>query len=318
MEKPTINMIAARAGVSIATVSMVLNEKGHISEETRHRVKRIVHELGYRRRQKDGTIGIASNTPAKYVTHLLQAASEHGYALRRFTFPETETCDCNLGVNIAGVIVYGGHWNPQVLDAFSQRYPTVLMGGSIPYTQVDSVWVDSIEGIGLAVSHLITKGHRSLALINGPADCISSWEKAIGFERAVSSKPGLGIKTVIVEATGFRMEHGRIAARRVLEQLPDVTGIIASDGNLGFGALEMLRELHIQVPDDISLVVFRDAVRMKSAMPPLTAIGLPEISMAREVILHLVRRIQDPYADGRRLLLKPTLVERDSVATLVR
>ena len=114
------------------------------------------------------------------------------------------------------------------------------------------------------------------------------------------------------------MEHGRIAARRVLEQLPDVTGIIASDGNLGFGALEMLRELHIQVPDDISLVVFRDAVRMKSAMPPLTAIGLPEISMAREVILHLVRRIQDPYADGRRLLLKPTLVERDSVATLVR
>ena len=61
------------------------------------------------------------------------------------------------------------------------------MGGSIPIP-VDSVWVDSIEGIGLAVSHLITKGHRSLALINGPADCISSWEK-IGFERAVSSKP---------------------------------------------------------------------------------------------------------------------------------
>jgi LacI family transcriptional regulator len=316
VEKPTISLIAERAGVSIATVSMVLNEKGNISEETRKRVKSIVHDLGYRRRHTDGTIGIASNTPSSYVTHLLQAASEYGYALHRFTFPETETTDFRFGISLAGVIVYGGHWNPQLLDAFGRQHPTVLMGGSIPNTQVDSVWVDSTEGISLATHHLIAKGHRSLALINGPVNCISSWEKGIGFDRSIYNMPELNIKAVTVRAAGFRKEHGRIATREVLEQMPDVTGIIASDGSLGIGVLEMLQELNIRVPQDISLVVFRDAVQMKSTTPPLTAIGLPEMNMAREVILHLVRRIRDPHADGRRLLLKPTLVERDSVATL--
>lgn len=316
MQKPTIHMVAELAGVSIATVSMVLNEKGHISEETRRRVKSVVHELGYRRRSKDSVIGITNNTPANFVTYLLQAASEYGYAVHRFTMPESEKLDSYPDVSIAGVIVYGGHWNPQLLDALSRRYPTVLMGGSIPHTQVDSVWVDSIEGISLATTQLLARGHRSLALINGPADCISSWEKAIGFERAVSKRSDLNIKTITVEAAGFGKEHGRIATLHLLEQMPDVTGIIAADGNLGLGVLEMLRERHIRTPEDVSLVVFRDAAQLMNTTPPLTAIGLPEISMAREVVLHLVRRIRDPHADGRRLLLKPTLVERNSVAAL--
>jgi DNA-binding LacI/PurR family transcriptional regulator len=168
---------------------------------------------------------------------LLQAAAEYGYSLHPFNLPDNELADLHSGTRLAGMIVYGGHWNPHLLAELSRLYPTVLMGGSIPNTQVDSVWVDSTEGISLATNHLLSKGHRTLALINGPTDCITSWEKGIGFERSLSSTQDLNIKGVTVQASEFRKESGKVATRQLLEHVPNVTGIIAGEGNLGLGIL---------------------------------------------------------------------------------
>ncbi|MGI6543973.1 MAG: LacI family DNA-binding transcriptional regulator [Limnochordia bacterium] len=315
MAKITLRMIAERAGVSVGTVSMVLNEKGNISEETRRNVKDIAQQLGYRRRRPgNGAVGITGNVPDSLVACLLQAAAEYGYSLHHFDLSNADTTALRSHVKLAGVIVYGGLWHPDLLAAVSRAYPTVLMGGSIPDTQVDSVWVDSSEGTSLATQYLIDHGHRTLGLINGPGTTITSWEKRIGFERVAYNHQHLQVKAVTVSTTEFTKEDGGSATRRLLRQHPDVTGIIAGNGNLGLGVLAALQELGMQVPTDISLVVFHDCMQLQNTTPPLTAIWLPELNIAREVVLHLVRRIQEPNATGRRLLLKPSLAKRASVA----
>ena len=310
--RPTLKEIANIAQVSITTVSLVLNEKGNISEETRARVKRAIAEAGYKRAPSRRVIGILGMPTPDLNFSLRQAAAEYGYDLEHVEDGEALRRGRRFPP-IAGLIVYGGQWEPPVLEQVGRAYPTVLLGGRARHAAVDTIWVDNAHGIELAVGYLLDRGHRSIALLNGPPDTPTSWDKKVGFERALAMAPEPARGTV-VDCASFLPQDARDAALQLLSTFPGITGLIIGESIIAKPVCDVLREHGVAVPSDLSLIVFRDDPRLAAADPPLTAIGLPALDIARETFAQLVCRINDPGARERRVLFKPYIVERKSVA----
>lgn len=311
---PTLKDIAQKARVSISTVLMVLNEKGRISDETRERVKRIIAQSGYKRMPHARALGVVGTLPSELLPDLQLAAAEYGYDLLRLAGPETLT-EIAPGQKISGVIVYGGQWDPQTLDGIATRHPTVLLGGHARHPHVDTIWVDSAAGIDLAVNYLAERGHRKVALVNGPPDTPTSWEKRAGFERAVATFPS-PLEGIVVSCAAFDGASARQAALELVAAAPDVTAIIVGETLIYSPVLDLLLDRRLSIPQDVSLIVFRDHPDLLHTVPPLSPIGFSTLDIARGTLRQLVRRIHEPMARGTRLLFRPYLIERNSVATV--
>lgn len=310
--RPTLQEIARIAQVSVSTVSLVLNEKGNISDETRALVKRLIAQTGYKRKPGSRVIGVLGKPTPDILANLHQAAAEYGYDLERVA-GEDELQGGRRSPPVAGLIVYGGQWDATLLERIGGLYPTVLLGGHTRHAAVDSIWVDNSHGIDLAVEYLVERGHRSLALLNGPLDTPTSWEKKAGFERAVATS-AVPVRGRVFDCASFSRKSAQEAALEMLSGLPDVTGVIIGESLIAQPVYDLLAERGIAVPGDLSLIVFRDDPRLTMANPPMTAIGFPALDIARETLTHLVHRINDRTARERRVLFKPFIIERGSVA----
>jgi LacI family transcriptional regulator len=315
MMSVSIRDVARAAGVSIATVSHVLNNKGSMREETRQRVHEAICATGYKRRHGAGGDLIFIHHGEFATRQLMQAAAEYGYNV------QLQSCDDELDTpppfrtsrRIKGVVIYGGLWRRSFLEQVAARYPTVLLGSYLPTCRSDAVWVDSAGGIYSAVDHLIKQGHKRIALINGPGNSATSAEKQIGFERALRHA-GLKECGMMVEAADFSYQGGYDTIRRLLSHRPLPTAIIAGEIAFGIAALAVCKELHLAVPGSMSVIVFRDAAYLANCKPTLSSIRIPELAICREAISRLVLRINKPTAPSQRVLLQPELIHRESVA----
>lgn len=314
--RATIKDVADLCNVSITTVSLVLNNKGHISEETREQVREAVKELDYRRRQSSGTIALLGPTvPDSMLSCLYRAVAEYGYSLHHLPWkPDIEELPpFPNNIRITGFLIYGGLWKQTLLKEIAGAYPTVLLGGSFPGTEVDEVWVDNIDGINRATNYLIDHGHVSIGLVNGPRQSHTTDLKQLGFERALRrAAPEVAGHMVISE--GFREEHGLEATRRLLSEHPDITAIISGERLLPHSVYRVLQEMGYAIPGDISVIAFRDDQSFVSFSPPVTVIDIPNMEIAREAVQHLLRRLDNHKLPGRNVLVKPRLIMRGSVA----
>jgi len=313
--RPTLKEIARIAGVSVSTVSLVLNEKGKISDETRALVKRLIAQSGYKRPPSSRAIGIVGKPTKEFLECLYQAAAEYGYDLESVGVEEALRQGPRPSP-FAGLVVYGGLWETALLERIGRLYPTVLLGGRARYAPVDAIWVDNSLGIELAAGYLVERGHRALALLNGPPGTVTSWEKKTGFERAVSTSEA-PVRGIVIDCASFSRKAAKEAASRLLASAPEVTGVIVGDNLIAEPACELFEARGIAVPRDLSVVVFHDAPNLASMNPPITAIGFPTLDIARETLAHLVHRINNPGARERRVLFKPFIIERESVRVLV-
>jgi len=307
---PTIAQIAQLANVSPATVSLVLNEKGSISEETRNRVKRIIFETGYKRQPSGRLIGLIGHIPEALIKSLQQAAAEYGYDAIPMR-PE----DCNDAEGLGGTMIYGGGSATTILTRQARAHPTILLGGHTRLPYVDSIWVDNVDSMNLALTYLAERGHRCVGLVNGPKRTLTSWEKEAGLRYATVRDAALS-RVASVQSNSFRPPDTRAAALEMLRLMPEATALILAESRMAKPVYELLLEHGRMVPDDISLIVFRDAPELTQTNPPLTAIGFSYMDLAREAMRHLVRRINEPKSVGKRILLRPHVVERGSVLDL--
>lgn len=311
---PTMKQVARLAKVSPATVSLVLNEKGSISEQTRAEVKRIIRESGYKRRPSGRTVGLIGHVPPHLAKTLQFAAAEYGYDTEvLFTDPPTDGFRWDDG--IGGTIIYGGRWKADVLGALTDACPSVLLGGHTRRPCVDSIWVDNADSMDLALTYLVDRGHRHVGFVNGPQDTPTSWEKDAGFQYAVMQM-AVGLQTAVVHSASFAPEHACAAAADLLTSFPAVTALIVAEVRMAEPINTFLQQRGLAVPDDVSLIIFRDAAHLETTAPPLTAIGFSYLDMSREAITQLVRRINEPTVSGKRTLLRPHMVERGSVLSL--
>ncbi len=332
--RPTSADVAARAGVSRATVSFVLNQRADvkISPATRERVLAAAAELGYHphapARQLAGgsslTLGLVLlQTPeqvagdallAETLRGLSTAARTAGYrVLVESIVPgEDGYADILRTRRAEGLVISGPRRDDAALDALvRERFPIVLQG-SLPEFGVPSVDVDNMAGARLAVEHLLELGHRRIACVtNAPLAYTAAAERLEGYRQALRAA-GSPFDEALVAEGAFDAPSGHLAMTRLLAA-EDVTAVFVASDVVALGAIGAIRESGRRVPDDLSVVGFDDIPLAAYLDPPLTTIRIPAFELGLAAGQALVDRVANrPVAD--RTLLPIELVVRASTA----
>ncbi|ATY94433.1 LacI family DNA-binding transcriptional regulator [Streptomyces cavourensis] len=324
----TLAQVAEQAGVSISTVSKVLNGRQDVAAPTRVRVERLLDAHAYRR-----TTRSAREAPLiEIVFHELE--SIWAMELIRGVENVAKAHDAGVVLTESGTRHAPG---PEWMEAMLQRRPLgvvlvfsalpdevkkQLRARSIPFVIVDpagdpdpdvpSVGSANWSGGLAATRHLIECGHRRIGIVTGPEDMLCSLARLDGFRSAIAMA-GIEVDPELVLFGDFHVEGGYDRAARMLDLPERPTAIFAGSDLQALGVLEAARVRGIQVPDDLSVVGYDDVPIARWASPALTTVHQPLRQMAEEAAQMLMRlRAQEPVST--RLELATSLVVRKSTA----
>jgi LacI family transcriptional regulator len=213
--------------------------------------------------------------------------------------------------NISGVILLGALPKDVVnaIITFFKR-PIVLVDNSLAHSYYDTVMIDNITGMHLAIEHLISKGHQHIALLSGP-DHPSIVERRCGYQMAMQQ---WNLSPVVIAAPGLEPEDGEWGILHLLQEAPETTAIVCSNDFQAIGALRKLNQLGYRVPDSFSLVGFDDITLAQFTSPPLTTIQVDREMLGQMGVRLLLDRVRAPARTAIKTTLGVKLIERSSVA----
>ena len=327
----TLTGIAAEAGVSLSTVSKVLNGRTDVSPATRERIGRLLRQHGYQPGSRLG-FGVVDlllgegkaaghNSPwAEELIHgTVQAASEEGHSV--VVTPVSSPSEFDRWLELA--TVRGTHGALSVLNLPRGDELRQLAAAGIPVVVIDpaeepgagirSVGTTNWQGGLSATRHLIELGHRRIAAIGGPPRLWSSRARLDGY-RAAMLEAGLPVDEGLIRRDIFSVDGGRQQARHLLHLADRPTGIVAGNDAQAFGVLQALGEFRLRTPDDVSVVGFDDLPVAAWAAPALTTVRQPLAAMAATAFRMLRAGDADSAAQAHHVELSTTLVVRDSTA----
>ena len=319
--------VAGRAGVSVMTVSRVLNGFPGVAEDTRQRVEEAVAALGYRANPaarvlaggRSRTLGvIAVETQQFGPSHMLYgieaAARGAGHVLSFVTMaPGADeigaTLDHLRAAHVEGVIVIAPV--RPVIDAVGDLdadLPLVVVGGD-PSVRTSTVTIDQGAGARMATAHLLGLGHRTVHHVSGPADWIDATERQRAWAETVEAHgapPGRFVE-------GDWTAQGGYAAGTQLAQDRTVTAVFAANDQTALGILRALHEHDRSVPDDVSVVGYDDIPEAAYLVPPLTTVRQDLGEVGRRGV-ELLLALVDGGPAQRHVLVAPELIVRASTA----
>ena len=322
-----IKDVAKRAGVSSATVSRVLNGDGRVAEASRQRVFAAARELDYRpnhlarnlRRQKTETIGVlVSDIENPHFTQAVRtienAAFERGYRVLLCNTDETPDkqrayLEILATERVRGVIlVPADAGDPMIGQLISSGIPIVALDRAVDDPMADAVIADNDRAARRAVHHLVESGCRNIGFIAGRPDIQTGRERLAGYLDAMEE---LHHPPRWVEGA-FRVEGGRSATSQLLDEFPEIDGLLVANNMMTVGALKALRHLGRCIGQDIGVVSFDDPAWAEFTEPPLTALAQPVRRMADQAIDLLFERIEETRSESRTVVFTFDLVVRAS------
>jgi LacI family transcriptional regulator len=326
---PTIQDVAKKAGVAPMTVSRVINQSGYASIEVRTRVMAAVEELGYmpntlarslRIRRTHTLALILTDITNPFFTTLARgvedAASKAGYTVLFGNTDESEEKENHYLETILQKQVDGIMLVPAGGSALSVKHirqcktPLVLLDRQVAGETVDIVRCDSEDGAYRLTLLLIDLGHRQISLLNGPASVSTAADRAAGFCRAMLER---GILAPQVQYGAYTQDSGYAMSRLALSQQPRPTALIAANNFLAIGALKAIRDAHLEVPDDVAMVVFDDLPAAMVVDPFLTAAVQPAYEMGQRAAELLLSRLDgSETGPAKEIILPVELVVRHS------
>ncbi|HAF71011.1 MAG: LacI family transcriptional regulator [Acetothermia bacterium 64_32] len=288
----TIRDVAERAGVSVATVSHVINGTRKVAPETAERVRRAMEELDYHpnavaqslRTRKTHVIGVVvSDITNPFFATLVRgaedAALEAGYSIVVCNSDETPEKE-NRYVQVLrrrrvdGMLLapVGGGENPAIRKLARQGVPFVFVDRRAPGVEADAVLSDNVGGAYLATRHLIERGHRRIGIVLGIPGATTTEERFAGYRKALE-EVGVPLSEELVVYGGYRVEGGREAAARLLALEPPPTAIFSTNNLMTVGVLQELFARGVRIPDQVAVMGFDDLEWAEIASPPLTAVA---------------------------------------------
>jgi len=217
-----------------------------------------------------------------------------------------------LAEKVAGVIISPTDENSTTCQVLIESgIPVVTMDRRLPRLAVDTVIVDNVQGAYQAVSHLINLGHRSIALIGGPAHITTGRERQEGYTKALKDH-GLAIDEGMIKVGDFKQESGYQRARELLEMTSPPTAIFAANNLMTLGALNAIHERGLDIPGDIAIIGFDDMPWATSLRPSLTVVSQPTYELGRIAAELLLARISDKNRPIQEVKLEATLIMRQS------
>lgn len=338
MKRTTIRDIAAYTGMSITTVSLVLNNRpSKISEETKRRVVEAAKELNYSPNQlavglitkRTQTLGLIVPDISNIFFSILakgveQACQRAGWSVVFCNSWDVHERDMELiGVLTArGVdgIIYCMSSDSDAGKA--QESYALLKKYNVPYIEIDSdyagtarhnVFFDNEKGGYLATRYLIENGHRKIACITGPNGPDYTSGRIEGYRRALAEERIICDPDLMVEGD-YTMESGYRAVEKLCTK--DFTGLFAFNDMMAFGAFKAFRERGILVPGDISLVGYDDVPMCELLEVPLTSVKQPILEMGIAAAQNMIQYIETGSDEDTNVCFPPVLMERKSVRNL--
>jgi LacI family transcriptional regulator len=324
----TIRQVADRAGVSIATVSRVINGHTDVSERTREAVQRVLREDGYlassRSRQRStGLIGVAvPMVHPGYFAEILSGAAEALYEhdLQVVLCPTRHSHDRE--VSLLDRLADGGADGAiLVLPEESSDELRGLADHGLRFVVIDPrtevaegipvVCASHSAGAEQVTRHLLDLGHRRIGVICGPEGWVATEERLRGHHAALAGR-GVLPDPALVRYANFRLEGGSDAASLLLA-LPDPpTAIFAFNDNMAIGAIQAASARGLHVPDDVSVAGFDDTGEAAITVPALTTVRQPLAELGRTAVSILLRQLENRRLEPLRVELQTRLVLRDS------
>ncbi|MGV9284302.1 LacI family DNA-binding transcriptional regulator [Streptomyces sp. NPDC003730] len=329
MKRPTLAVVAARAGVSKSSVSRVVNGETTVAPEIRDVVMQAVRELGYVpnaaarnlvTRRTDAVAVVVSDPPKGVVsddplfsTVVRTVSRELEHVGRRVVLILAESDESRTRVER---YVAGGHVDGVMLVALhgADPLPAALARMGLPVasfnrtaaTDVPYVALDNAGGAELVVRHLLERGRRRIATITGPLDLYESRERLEGY-RATLRDTG---RRSIVALGDFTRVSGAEAMRQLLEDDPDVDAVFAANDLMAIGALRTLHQAGRRVPDDVAVVGFDDIEAAAYTTPALTSVRSSMADQATATVRLLLALIEG--APRKPVIMPNELVVRES------
>jgi len=326
--RPTVHTVAARAGVSIASASRVLNGLGASAETTR-KVQAAAGEVGYvpnaiarsLQAQRTGLIALAvedignpvyvsmmrsieavvAGSGRQLLVHATGGRIDNETALlRRLAHRYVD------GMVISPIRVTGDH----LAAMTGSPVPVVVIGQLGADAPVDNVRTDSRHGVRLAVDHLVGIGRRRIGFLNGPLDTVPGAARAAGFSAARAAHR-LAADPDLIEVGDFQYAAGRAAAVRLLARArPDA--LLCANDLIAAGALHAVLAAGLRVPEDVALVGMDDTELAQMMFPQLSSVSLGSAERGRLAAELLLQRIEDTALPPRRKQVPASLVVRAS------
>jgi len=328
--KPTIYDVANEAGVSISTVSKVLNNTGSIAEKTRKRVRETMRELNYQPsvvasvKKRIQTIGllipnIANPFMAEIARGIENHVKKYGFSLMICSTDndlknEIEYISILKQKYVDGVIIATGlKENKAIKELLKAEIPVTLLSRDVSSLAVDAVLVDDFLGGYQATEHLISLGHEKIAIITEDINFPTIQARVEGYKKALE-EAGLEYDENLVFSNNTSVDEGNQSTRELLTSTSPPTAIFASTEFLAIGAIQGARELAVKVPEELSIIGFDNTVLSTICDPPLTTIAQPIQEMSEKVVELLVAEIENSKETKQRVVLSPRLVVRKSTS----
>lgn len=326
----TINDVARTAGVSVATVSKVINGRYGVAVATSARVQEVIDELGYEsslvarslRSHRTNVIGILVAEFEPFSTEILKGTSAAiagtGYELLAYSGGGRPGSDVGWErrylSRLSGTLIDGAILvTPTVVDAPSS-VPVVAIDPHTGPTGLPTVDSDNFAGAVAATEHLLGLGHRRIGFLGGRTDLESSRLREEGF-RAALAAAGIEPDPELVRVGGYRPDTADRPAHEILDRPDRPTAVFAANDLSAIRTMQVASELGLHVPRDLSVIGFDNVPESALTRPPLTTIAQPMQRMGSEAVRLLVDLMQGRDGGPTHVRLPTSLVERGSCAS---
>jgi DNA-binding LacI/PurR family transcriptional regulator len=314
--------VAQAAGVSVKTVSNVVNGSAQVAEPTRQRVQKAIDELGYHpnataRRLRTGRSGVLAlafpELPSPYFAELavevIAAARRHGCTVLMDDTAGDPGAELRIASGLGDPMIDGVILSPLGLDqhelaARDRKIPLVLLGEADYGPVADHVHIDNVAAARAATEHLIGEGYRRIGAIGwqDPSPRATAQQRLTGYTAALEAA-GLPVdQALFPPVRSYFRPDGATAMRRLLKlpEYPDA--VFCFNDLMALGAMRVIYEAGMRVPDDIALVGFDDVEEAEYAIPSLTTVAPDKTKIAEAAVGTLLYRINSGYADPCQLI----------------
>ena len=325
----TMQQVAAEAGVSVSTVSKVINSRYGVASGTVHNVTEVINRLGYEaslvarslRNSRTNVIGVLVADFEPFSTEVLKGAADaiRGTGFELVAYSASGRFDEHVGwerrylSRVMGTLVDGALLVTPTVTDVQYDGPIVAVDPHTGRSNLPTVAADNLQGARLGVEHLLDLGHRRIAMVTGRPDLVSAQLREQGYREALAGA-GLPVEESLLRLGAFDPEQARDAAYDLLRLPEPPTAIFAANDLSALATLEVAAELGMDVPGQLSVMGFDNIPESAMGHPPLTTVQQPIRQMGHDAVAMLVAMIRGEDVEMSQVTLETTLVRRRSTA----
>lgn len=331
---PTIHDVARESGVSISTVSRVIQGASNVLPETRERVEEAIRRLDYhpnrlaqqfRTQQTKNILVIVPSIGNTFYSEILagieSVANKHDYALLLVDSHgradiEMRCCDMLAQKLVDGIITFSLGIQKDKLKQLARQYPIVIACRYFADSTIPNVTIDNIKAIKDITGYMLNLGHRRICYLAGPSDILLYQDRLSGFTEALRER-GLPIDPELILHCDASIRGGYDAVSAILNARLSFTALVASGDTMAIGAIRALNDAGFKVPDDVAVAGFDDISMSTLFTPTLTTVRQPKYQIGARAMEKLLDVISGKELSNWRDVLNYELVIRESSGGLV-